>query len=133
MAEKYDESLRMAEAGAQYQEGVGLAGIDPLVPWRKATFLMGLSPSTADRRRKSDPEFPPRVAIGPERWGLFASDIRQWNETRPTDREVAFEPPKKSPKKSPKNRLDTPAGETAAKPLTTKVKKSATADQSKAA
>jgi predicted DNA-binding transcriptional regulator AlpA len=70
-------------------------GIDPLVPWGKALFLMGLSRATGGRRRKKDPTFPPRIAIGENRWALRASTIRQWNDSRPTDREIAFDPPKR--------------------------------------
>lgn len=90
------DSNRAIAAGA-------VACIDPLIPWRQALPLMGLSPSTGERRRKSDPTFPPRVAIGPKRWALRASAIRRWNETRPTDREITFEPPRK---KSPSERIE---------------------------
>ena len=60
--------------------------IDPLIPRRRALRLMGLSPSTGDRREKSDPTFPVRVGIGPNRWAFRASDIKRWVESRPTMR-----------------------------------------------
>lgn len=59
--------------------------IDPLIPRRKALRdLLGLSPSTGDRREKTDPSFPKRVAIGPKRWAYRASDIKRWIDSRPT-------------------------------------------------
>ena len=68
-------------------------GIDPLIPWRLALHMMGMSPATGRRRSENDPTFPERVAIGPNRWALRASTIRQWNDSRPTDREIAFKRP----------------------------------------
>ena len=68
-------------------------GIDPLIPWRLALHMMGMSLATGRRRSENDPTFPERVAIGPNRWALRASTIRQWNDSRPTDREIAFKRP----------------------------------------
>jgi predicted DNA-binding transcriptional regulator AlpA len=94
--------------------------IDPLIPRRKALRLMGISPSTGDRREKQDPDFPERVQIGPNRWAHRSSDVQRWIETRPVLRrgpdEAASRPvnaasvaaPHASPSPSPRQRKEVP-------------------------
>lgn len=54
-----------------------------LIPRRKALRIMGMSVSTGDRRERSDPDFPPRIEIGPSRWAYRKADCLRWIESRP--------------------------------------------------
>jgi predicted DNA-binding transcriptional regulator AlpA len=101
-----DATAELGSARATCLPDATELGVDPIVPWRQALRLMGMSASTG-RRRKNDPAFPERVAIGPHRWALRASAIREWIASRPTDREIAFKGPKKPfRKKSPSPQIE---------------------------
>lgn len=60
-----------------------------LVPRRTAFRTLGISVRTGDRREKSDPTFPPRVAIGPGRWAYRKADLLAWIERRTQPRAAA--------------------------------------------
>jgi predicted DNA-binding transcriptional regulator AlpA len=61
-----------------------VAGVDPIIPLRRAAReYFNLSVSTIERRGKSDPTFPLRVALGPSRWGFRLSAIKRWLDARP--------------------------------------------------
>ena len=61
-----------------------------LIPRRTALRTLGMSVRTGDRREKTDPDFPPRVAIGPGRWAYRKADCLRWIESRTAaPREVA--------------------------------------------
>ncbi len=49
-----------------------------LIPRRTALRTMGMSVRTGDRREKTDPDFPPRVAIGPGRYAYRKADLLRW-------------------------------------------------------
>src|SRR5438128_1761440 len=57
--------------------------VDQLIPRRKGLVLLGISPTTAWRRERDDPEFPPKVRVGHLRYAFRLSDLEKYIATRP--------------------------------------------------
>ena len=55
-----------------------------LVPVRTMWRQMGLSRSAAERRERSDPNFPVRISIGFGRWAYRRRDAERWINSLPT-------------------------------------------------
>jgi predicted DNA-binding transcriptional regulator AlpA len=58
-------------------------GIDQLIQRRKGLAILGMSPTTGWRRERDDPDFPPKLEIGPHRYGYRLSDLQRYIATRP--------------------------------------------------
>jgi len=60
--------------------------LDKLIRRSDAFRAMGLSRTTAWRRERSDPTFPPRIQIGPNSYRYRVSDVQRWMQSLPIAR-----------------------------------------------
>jgi predicted DNA-binding transcriptional regulator AlpA len=56
------------------------SGLCPVIPRREVAALLGCSGATLKRWAKTDPEFPPAIAIGVQRVGHRADDVQRYQE-----------------------------------------------------
>lgn len=57
--------------------------LDKLIRRSEAFQAMGLSRTTAWRRERSDPTFPPRIKIGPNSYRYRVKDVQRWIQNLP--------------------------------------------------
>jgi predicted DNA-binding transcriptional regulator AlpA len=57
--------------------------IDRIIRRPKGLAMLGMSLTTGWRRERDDPEFPPKLQLGPHRYGYRLSDLQRYIATRP--------------------------------------------------